>query len=69
VPIALSLRTRELSKACTIAAHLVVASDGVPRQEGRDVPSSVQVGSMLESVARAHLAKLVRLAKPSVILS
>jgi hypothetical protein len=61
-PIAISLRTRDLSKARTIAAHLAVASDGILRQEGRDVLSPVQVRSMLESVARAYLAKLDRLA-------
>ena len=61
-PIALSLGTRELSKARTIAAHLVVASDDILRQEGGDVLSPVQVRSMLESVARTHLAKLDRLA-------
>jgi hypothetical protein len=54
-PIAISLRTRDLSKARTIAAHLAVASDGILRQEGRQVLSPVQVRSMLESVARAHL--------------
>ncbi|MET3844343.1 hypothetical protein [Bradyrhizobium sp. OAE829] len=47
----------------TIAAHLAVASDGILRQEeGREVLSAVQVRSMLESVARTHLAKLDRLA-------
>lgn len=61
-PVAISLRTPDLSKARTIAAHLAVASDGILRREGRDVLSSVQVRSMLESVARAHLAKLDRLA-------
>ncbi|MBR1237137.1 DUF6538 domain-containing protein [Bradyrhizobium sp. AUGA SZCCT0182] len=62
-PIAISLRTRDLSKARTIAAHLAVASDGILRQEeGREVLSAVQVRSMLESVARTHLAKLDRLA-------
>ncbi|TYO64255.1 hypothetical protein FXV83_23070 [Bradyrhizobium hipponense] len=62
-PIAISLRTRDLSKARTIAAHLAVASDGILRQEeGREVLSPVQVRSMLESVARTHLAKLDRLA-------
>ncbi|MCK1621205.1 hypothetical protein IVA96_32485 [Bradyrhizobium sp. 159] len=61
-PVAISLRTRDLSKARTIAAHLAVASDGILRQEGRDVLSPVQVRSILESVARAHLAKLDRLA-------
>jgi integrase len=62
VPIAISLRTRDLSKARTIAAHLAVASDGILRQEGRDVLSAIQVRSILESVARTHLAKLDRLA-------
>jgi hypothetical protein len=62
-PIAISLRTRDLSKARTIAAHLAVASDGILRQqEGREVLSPVHVRSMLESVARTHLAKLDRLA-------
>ncbi|MEH2512489.1 integrase [Nitrobacteraceae bacterium AZCC 1564] len=61
-PIALSLRTRELFKARIIAAHLVVASDRISRQEGREVLSPVQVRSILESVARTHLAKLDRLA-------
>lgn len=61
-PIALSLRTRELSKARVIAAHLVVASDGILRQEGREVLSPVQVRSMLESVAKTHFAKLDRVA-------
>jgi integrase len=62
-PIAISLRTRDLSKARTIAAHLAVASDGILRQqEGREVLSAVQVRSMLESVARNHLGKLDRLA-------
>jgi hypothetical protein len=62
-PIAISLRTHDLSKARTIAAHLAVASDGILRQEeGREVLSSIQVRSMLESVARAHLSKLDRLA-------
>ena len=61
-PIALSLGTRELSKARTIAAHLAVASDGILRQEGRDVLSPIQVRAMLESMARTHLAKLDRLA-------
>lgn len=62
VPIAISLRTRDLSIARTMAAHLAVASDGILRQEGREVLSPAQVRSMLESVARAHLAKLDRLA-------
>src|SRR6185437_9386062 len=62
VPIAISLRTRDLSKARTIAAHLTVASNDILRQEGREVLSPVQVRSMLESVARAHLTKLDRLA-------
>ncbi|RQH13611.1 tyrosine-type recombinase/integrase [Bradyrhizobium sp. RP6] len=62
-PIAISLRTRDLFKARSIAAHLAAASDGIlRRQEGREVLSSVQVRSMLESVARTHLAKLDRLA-------
>jgi hypothetical protein len=62
-PIAISLRTRDLSRARTIAAHLAVASDGILRQpEGSEVLSPVQVRSMLESVARSHLAKLDRLA-------
>lgn len=61
-PIALSLRTRELSKARIVAAHLVVASDGILRQEGRNVLSPVHVRAMLEAVARTHLAKLDRLA-------
>jgi Domain of unknown function (DUF6538) len=62
-PVAISLRTRDLSKARTIAAHLAVASDGILRQqEGKEVLSPVQVRSMLESVARVHLAKLDRLA-------
>lgn len=61
-PVAISLRTPDLSKARTIAAHLAVASDGILRQEGREVLSPVEVRSMLESVARAHLAKLDRLA-------
>jgi hypothetical protein len=39
-----------------------VASDGILRQEGRELLSPVQVRSMLEQVARAHLAKLDRLA-------
>ena len=51
-----------LSKARTIAAHLAVASDGILRQEGREVLSPVQVRSILGSVARTHLAKLDRLA-------
>ena len=62
-PIAISLRTSDLSKARTIAAHLAVASDGILRQpEGSEVLSPVQVRLMLESVARSHLAKLDRLA-------
>ena len=61
-PVAISLRTRDPSKARTIAAHLAVASDGILRQEGREVLSPVQVRSMLGSVARTHLAKLDRLA-------
>lgn len=61
-PIALSLRTRELFKARIVAAHLVVASDRISRQEGSEVLSPVQVRSILESVAQTHLAKLDRLA-------
>ena len=62
-PIAISLRTSDLSKARTIAAHLAVASDGILRQpEGSEVLSPVQVRLMLELVARSHLAKLDRLA-------
>lgn len=60
-PVGISLRTRDLSKARTIAAHLAVASDGILRQEGREVLSVVQVRAMLDSVARSHLAKLDRL--------
>ena len=41
-PVAISLRTRDLSKARPIAAHLAVASDGILRQEGMDVLSPVQ---------------------------
>ena len=62
-PIAISLRTRDLFKARSIAAHLAAASDGIlRRQEGREALSSVQVRSMLESVVRTHLTKLDRLA-------
>lgn len=50
-PIAITLRTRDLWKARSIAAQLTVASDGILRQEGREVLSSVQIRSMLESVA------------------
>jgi hypothetical protein len=39
-----------------------VASDGILRQEGREVLSPVQVRSMLESVARIHLGKFDQLA-------
>jgi hypothetical protein len=59
-PIALSLGTRELSKARAIAAHLAVASDGILRQEGQKMLSAAQARSMLEAVARAHLAKMDR---------
>jgi hypothetical protein len=61
-PVAISLRTRDLSKARIIAAHMAVASDRILRQQGREVLSPVQVRSMLESVAEAHLGKLDRLA-------
>lgn len=61
VSIAISLRTRDFSKARTIAAHLAVASDGILRQEGREVLSAVQSRSMLEAVARENLAKPDRL--------
>jgi hypothetical protein len=60
--IAISLRTHELSKARSIAAHLTAASDGILRQGKREVLSAAQIRSMLESVARAHLAKLDRFA-------
>jgi hypothetical protein len=60
--IAVSLGTRELSKARAIGAHLAVASDGLLRRGSREVLSQIQVRSILESVARAHLAKLDRLA-------
>ncbi len=61
-PIAISLRTRELPIARTIAAHLSVASDGILRQERSKVLSAFQVRSILESVARSQLIKLDRLA-------
>jgi uncharacterized protein DUF6538 len=60
--LAISLRTRELPIARTIAAHLSVASDGVLRQEKLKVLSAFQVRSILESVARSQLSKLDRLA-------
>jgi hypothetical protein len=50
-PIAFSLRTRDLSRARSIAAHLAVASDGILRQEGREMLSAAQARSMLEAVA------------------
>ena len=62
VPIAFSLRTRDLSIARSIAAHIAVASDGMLRQEGREMLSAAQARSMLEAVARKHLAKMDRLA-------
>jgi hypothetical protein len=61
-PIALSLGTRELSKARAIGAYLAVASDGILRRRSREVLSQIQVRSILESVARTHLAKMDRLA-------
>jgi hypothetical protein len=61
-PIAFSLRTRDLSRARSIAAHIAVASDGILRQEGREMLSAAQARSMLEAVARAHLAKMERVA-------
>jgi hypothetical protein len=45
--IAISLRTRELSKARTIAAHLVVASDGIVRQEGREIRERIIATALL----------------------
>jgi hypothetical protein len=60
--IAISMRTHELSRARSIAAHLTAASDGILRQGKRDVLSAVQIRSILKSVARAHLAKLDRFA-------
>jgi hypothetical protein len=60
-PIAISLGTRDLSIARSIAAHLAVASDGILRREGHML-SAAQARSVLESVARAHLAKMERVA-------
>ena len=39
-PIAFSLRTRDLSKARSVAAHLAAASDGILRQEGANAVGS-----------------------------
>jgi hypothetical protein len=62
VRIAFSLRTRDLWRARSIAAHLAVASDGMLRQERREMLSAAQTRSMLEAVARGHLVKMDRLA-------
>ena len=60
--IAISLRTTNLGLAWTIAAHLTHESERVMRRENVEMLSAEQTKAMLTSVARAHLAKLDRVA-------
>jgi hypothetical protein len=60
--IAISLRTPNLGVARTIAAHLTHESERVMRRENGEMLSAEQTKAMLTSVARAHLAKLDRVA-------
>jgi hypothetical protein len=60
--IAISLRTTNLGLARTIAAHLTHESERMIRRETGEMLSAEQTKAMLTSVARAHLAKLDRVA-------
>src|SRR5664279_3068823 len=59
--IAISMRTPNLGLARTIAAHLTHESERMMRENG-EMLSAEQTKAMLTSVARAHLAKLDRVA-------
>ena len=60
--IAISMRTSNLGFARTIAAHLTHESERLMRRENGEMLSAEQTKAMLTSVARAHLAKLDRVA-------
>jgi integrase len=60
--IAISMRTTNLGLARTIAAHLTHESERMMRRENGEMLSAEQTKAMLTSVARAHLAKLDRVA-------
>jgi integrase len=60
--IAISMRTANLGLARTIAAHLTYESERMMRRENGEMLSAEQTKAMLTSVARAHLAKLDRVA-------
>lgn len=60
--IAISMRTTNLGLARTIAAHLTHESERLMRRENGEMLSAEQTKAMLTSVARAHLAKLDRVA-------
>jgi integrase len=60
--IAISMRTPNLGLARTIAAHLTHESERLMRRENGEMLSAEQTKAMLTSVARAHLAKLDRVA-------
>jgi hypothetical protein len=60
--IAISMRTTNLGLARTIAAHLTHESERMMRRENGEMLSAEQTKAMLMSVARAHLAKLDRVA-------
>jgi hypothetical protein len=60
--IAISMRTPNLSLARTIAAHLTYESERMMGRENGEMLSAEQTKAMLTSVARAHLAKLDRVA-------
>jgi len=55
------MRTPNLGLARTIAAHLTHESERMMRENG-EMLSAEQTKAMLTSVARAHLAKLDRVA-------
>jgi hypothetical protein len=56
------MRTTNLGLARTIAAHLTHESERLMRRENGEMLSAEQTKAMLTSVARAHLAKLDRVA-------
>src|ERR1035437_3768909 len=56
------MRTPNLGLARTIAAHLTHESERMMRRENGEMLSAEQTEAMLTSVARAHLAKLDRVA-------
>ena len=58
--IAISMQTSELRMARTIAAHLTLESDRILREGPSAMLSSMQVKTMLTTVASNHLRKLAR---------